>query len=130
MRILYVASRFDYGRPERGLSFEHWNFFHTLESLGHDIIYFDYMYLLGVHGREKMNRRLSEVARAEQPDLMFTVLFQEQLEKQTVRDISDSGQTVTLNWFCDDQWRFEEFAQHWAPCFNWVVTTAKSAVSK
>jgi spore maturation protein CgeB len=36
----------------------------------------------------------------------------------------------TLNWFSDDQYRFEEFARPWTPCFNWVVTTSQAALPK
>jgi spore maturation protein CgeB len=128
--ILYVAPQYDYGQPEQGHSFEHHNFYHSLVHLGHNILYFDFLSLLHRHGQGNMNRRLQEVARAEKPDLMFTVLFAEELDRAAVREISDSGVTLTLNWFCDDHWRFEDFSRHWAPCFNWVVTTAQSALPK
>jgi spore maturation protein CgeB len=130
MRILYVAPKFDYGRPERGLSFEHYNFFDTLQRMGHDLVYFDFMSIERKRGRAGMNRRLLEVVRNEPLDLMFTVLYKDQLDRAVVRDISDSSGVVTLNWFCDDDWRFETFSRHWAPCFNWVVTTAASALPK
>ena len=50
--------------------------------------------------------------------------------RAVVRRISEETNTVTLNWFCDDHWRFDNYSRQWAPCFNWVVTTAKSAVPK
>jgi spore maturation protein CgeB len=130
MRILYVAMKFDYGRPEQGLSFEHCNFYHSLAHMGHDIIYFDFMTLLQEHGREWMNRRLSEVARLEKPDLIFTILFSDQLDAHVIRELTEQDGVTTLNWFCDDHWRFDNYSRAWAPCFNWVVTTAASAISK
>lgn len=130
MRILYVAMKHDYGRPERGLSFEHYNFFSSLHHTGHDILYFDFMSLLQTHGRSGMSRRLVEVVDSERPDLLFSCLFTDQFERDSIRAISQRGRTVTLNWFCDDHWRFESFSRHWAPCFHWVVTTARSAVPK
>jgi spore maturation protein CgeB len=130
MRILYVALKHDYGDPGRGPSFEHFNFFDSLIHMGHDILYFDFAGLMREHGREWMNRRLLEVARQEQPELMFTVLFRDELDEDVVREISETTQTLTLNWFCDDHWRFEDFSTRWAPNFNWVVTTAASAVPK
>ena len=130
MRILYLASKFDYGKPERGPSFEHCNLFDTLHRLGHDILYFDPLQLLQRLGRAAMNRRLLEVVRAQAPDLLFAVLYRNELQKRAIRAISDAGQTTTLNWFCDDQWRFENYSRLWAPCFNWVVTTAQSALPK
>lgn len=130
MRILYVGMKYDYGKPEQGLSFEHCNFYDSLHSMGHDILYFDFMSLARERGREWMNRRLLDVAKAERPELMFTFLFADELDKEAVGKISDSPDTTTLNWFADDHWRFEKFSSHWATCFNWVTTTATSALPK
>lgn len=130
MRILYVGMKYDYGKPVQGYSFEHYNIYHSLLNMGHDILYFDFMTLMQEHGKGWMNRRLLEVVETERPDMMFTVLFTEELDKAVVRTISENTDTVTLNWFCDDHWRFNNFSRYWAPCFNWVVTTAKSALPK
>ena len=130
MRILYTAMKYDYGRPEQGLSFEHCNFYHSLLHMGHDIIYFDFMTLLQEHGKEFMNRRLAEVAKVEKPDLVFTVLFGDEFDPLTVRGLAQDQGITTVNWFCDDHWRFERYSRHWGPCFTWIVTTASSAVPK
>jgi spore maturation protein CgeB len=130
MLILYVALKYDYGKPEQSYSFEHYNFYHSLLHMSHDILYFDFATLIEEHGREWMNRRLLEVAKAEKPDLMFTVLFTDELDPAVIREISENTDTVTLNWFCDDHWRFETYSRYWVPCFNWVITTANSALPK
>jgi len=62
-----------------------------------------------------MNRRLLEVARSEKPVLLFSLLFQDEFEKRTIRAVSESGETQTLNWFCDDHWRFDSYSRYWAP---------------
>ena len=80
MRILYAAMKYDYGKPEQGFSFEHYNFYHSLLYMGHDILYFDYMTLMQQHGRDGMNRRLKEVVELEKPDLLFAVLFTDQFD--------------------------------------------------
>lgn len=130
MLILYAALRHDYGKIERGDSFEHWAFFDSLRRMGHDILYFDFAGIAARRGREGMSRRLAEVVEAERPDLSFFVLFEEEFDKAVVRRISDSGATTTLNWFCDDHWRFDDFSRQWAPCFNWCVTTSGEAFSR
>jgi spore maturation protein CgeB len=130
MRILYVAMKHDYGRPEQGPSYEHWNFYDTLARLGHRILYFDFMEILARIGRESMNRRLLEVARAERPDLVFSVLFQDELEPRVVRSLADDAGAPTLNWFCDDAWRFDDFSRRWAPHFTRVVTTSETALER
>lgn len=122
--------RWDYGRPEQGLSFEHTNFYESLVAMGHEVIYFDFMELRQQLGRERMNLRLRETVDAEHPDLLFSFLFGNELDPDMIRGISLKTDTLTLNWFADDHWRFENFSRHWAPCFNWIVTTAWSAVPK
>lgn len=130
MRILYVATKYDYGKPGQGLSFEHTNFFDCLHHMGEDILHFDFMALMQAHDRGWMNRRLVEVAKAEKPDLMFVFLAEEELDKSAVREITDQTDTPTFNWFADDHFRFDGFSRYWAPCFNWVSTTAQSALPK
>jgi len=130
MRILYLAMKYDYGLPARGYGFEHYNFFDALHNMGHDILYFDFMSMLQRHGRAAMNARLREVAKVEKPDLLFAALFKEEIDRRVMREISANGDTLTVNWFCDDHWRFDAFSRHWAPCFNWAVTTAASALPK
>jgi len=130
MRILYAAMKYDYGDPRRGYGFEHYNFFEFFERAGHDVLYFDFMDLMRTRGKEKTNLRLLDTAKAEKPDLMFTVLFTDELDPEIVRQISDLPDVTTLNWFCDDHWRFDNYSRFWAPQFDWAVTTAKSAVPK
>jgi len=128
-RVLYVAHRFDYGNPDLGPGFEHYNFFDTLHRLGLDVLYFD----IGMEreiGREAMQRRLTEVVAAEKPDASFFVLFRDELAPETIRDVTASGHTKTVNWFCDDHWRFEDFTSVYAPHFNLCTTTANSALPK
>ncbi len=130
MRILYVAMKYDYGKPENGFGFEHYNFFDSLQRMGFDILYFDPLEMNKACGKEATARRLWEVVTSEKPDLMFTVLFTDELDPATVMRISSETDTVTFNWFCDDHWRFDNYSREWAPRFNFVSTTAKSALAK
>ncbi len=132
MKILFVASKYDYGIPQRGFSYEYFNFYYTLMHMGHECIFFDFVTLLREHGKEEMNRLLIDTVDLHQPDLMFTVLFQDQIKIDTIKKITDSNpkKIIAFNWFCDDHWRFENFSRYYAPCFSWVSTTAQSALLK
>jgi spore maturation protein CgeB len=130
MKILYVAHRYDYGDPSRGLSFEHYNLYSSLVAAGHDVTYFDFPTLAKELGVGEMNQRLRSIVRHDRPDLMFTVVWGDLLDRSVVRDISNSGYTTTLNWYCDDHWRFDSLSKLWTPCFNWVVTTAHSVLPR
>ena len=130
LSILYIGMKYDYGFPERGFSFEHWNFYDSLVRMGHEVLYFDFMTLNKDLGRHKMNRRLEEIVQVEKPEILFSILFENELDREVIGRISSSTDTVTINWFPDDHWRFESFSRHWAPQFNWVVTTSERALPK
>lgn len=130
MRILYVAPKYDYGDPARGLSFEHCNFYDTLAHMGHEIIYFDSLTIASQQGRVRMNRRLMDITNSERPDLLFCAVARDEIDIEVMSQISRSGATVTYNWFFDDVWAFELLARKYSHAFNWVSTTAPSALPK
>jgi spore maturation protein CgeB len=128
LRILFVAPKDDYGNSARGLGIEENYFFHTLCEMGHEVIRFDSLGILRQYGQRNMNQMLLEAVYRYKPDLAFCVLFTDEFEPATIKAMT--AKTVTLNWFCDDHWRFENYSRHWAPFFTWVITTAMSAVPK
>ena len=130
MRILFVALKYDYGIPERGLSFEYYNFFDALVAMGHDVDFFDFGTLYRALGSEAMSKRLFSHVEETRPDLMFTFLFADEFDHRILSDITRSERTVTFNWFADDHWRFERFSRHWAPCFHFVSTTDAASVPR
>ena len=127
MRIVYAALRHDYGNPERGPSFEEQAFLPALRYMGHEVVPFDYFAELLRLGYEGMNRSLVSLVREFEPELLFCVLFEEQLDRRTVAEITRHTSTTTFNWFCDDHWRFDSYSRHWAPSFDWVATTDETA---
>lgn len=129
MRILYVAMADDYGDPARGPSFEDTNFRSALEGMGHQLVRFDFMAEQKAHGTEEMNRRLLATAQEASPDLSFFVLFQDEIDPETIRGVSRAG-GPTVNWFTDDHWRFDRFSRHFAPAFDWSITTDRDSLPK
>lgn len=128
MKILYICSKYDYGNPERGLSFAHYNFYNSLINMNHQIIYFPFDEIMLQNGWEAMNRTLLKRVSQEKPDLCFFCISANKIKKETVREISQNVRTV--NWFTDDQWKFENFSKYWAPCFSFVTTTDSKSVEK
>jgi spore maturation protein CgeB len=61
---------------------------------------------------------------------MFSCMMADELDPAAVSQITTTTDVPTLNWFCDDHWRFEDFTARWAPAFSWVTTTARSALPK
>jgi spore maturation protein CgeB len=133
MKILFIGCKYDYGKPELGFSFEYYNLYDTLVKMNdgnHQVVLFPFDELALRYGKDQMNAQLLETVDKEKPDLCFFALFGDYLQKEIVRKITDSGTTITLNWFMDDKWRFENFSKYWAPVFNWVSTDQYSALEK
>ncbi len=63
------------------------------------------------------------------PDLSFFVLFEDEIEPETIERVSRAG-GPTVNWFTDDHWRFDRFTRHFAPAFDWSVTTDRDSLPK
>ena len=75
IRVLFVGLKYDYGVPERGSSFEHTNFFHTLAHMENlDVTLFPFDEVIQNEGREGMNRQLLETVNVVKPDICFFFL--------------------------------------------------------
>ena len=130
MRVLYVAMVHDYGKPERGPSFEETNFRSALDGMGFDVVPFDFMERARLVGKEAMRRELIVTAAEARPDVAFFCLFTDQLDPETVAEVGRRGGCPTVNWFADDHWRFEKFTRHMAPSFTLAVTTDADSLPK
>jgi spore maturation protein CgeB len=135
-KLLYVGMLYDYGDAARGWSFEERNFHHPLKRLsqknGWDIIRFDFMQLGRRHGVERMSEMLWETVKRERPRYLVSVLFNPEHDPtpDVLQRISFETDTTTLNWFCDDHWRFDNYSRLVAQNFNFAVTTDSKAVEK
>ena len=127
MRILLAAMGYDVGRVGAARSYEYYNFAEPLRLLGHAVTFFEYDVVMGREGRALMNERLADAVRRLRPDLLFTVLHTDEIDPSVIEWVSNDTNTVTLNWFCDDQWRFQNFGRVWAPRYNLVATTSRRA---
>jgi spore maturation protein CgeB len=131
VRTLYIGLKYDYGNPKRGLSFEYVNFYETLKQMKNiEVNLFPFDEVMRNVGRKKMNESLLQVIREMKPQVCFFVLFTDEISKKTIQKISDTSNAVTLNWFGDDHWRFENYSKNWAKLFHWVVTTDSKAEEK
>src|SRR4051794_25757993 len=129
MRILYAATRYEYGNPELGRSFEEMNFRTALEGMGHELVPFDFLARQREVGRREMNEELLRCATEDDFDLVFFFLHEDQIATRTIARIGECG-TPTLNWFADDHWRFDGFSRRFGKALTWSVTTDPDTVPK
>ena len=128
MKILYVAMKYDYGQKDQGYSIEHLSFYRTLKQMGHHIIYFDFLDLFHQYGKDHMNSLLLAKVKKTHPDFLFLFPFQDQIDWQIIKNISQHTNTLTFAWFDNCVWRYHDFYSHIATSFNIVGTTQSSYV--
>ncbi len=123
--ILYVGIRYDYGKPEWGLSYEHYNFYRTLVDMGYSLIYFDYDRLYQKFGgTDKISDMLLEACYYYHPDVLFYFNFHDWIRHDVWKEITEVTPTKTLIWLADDSWRYEETKPIWE-LFDTIITTDK-----
>ncbi len=119
MKILLVIMKYDYGDPARGLSYEYYNFYESLRSMGHEVTLFDYMTELKATSKAEMNRKLFDLVKQTRPALTMFSLYTDQFKPDVVLQLRDF--TKTLCFFHDDTWRVE-YSLFWARHFDYFTT--------
>ena len=127
--ILYVGIRYDYGNKDLGLSFEHYNFYHTLLNMDYSLIYFDYDRIKQKYGNAKMSKTLREAVYYYHPDILFYFHFHDWISHDVWREISNGLPTKTIIWLSDDHTDYERERPVWE-LFNLVVTTDRRGYEK
>jgi len=128
MKILYVDLQYDYGLKERGKNIIGIDGFQkSFEELDIDVVTFYYDEYLG-GDLDKLQKDLIKQADVESPDLIFFSLYQNQFERETLEYLK--SKYTTINWFGDDQWRFDNFTSKYANSFSYCITTDKYSVPK
>lgn len=125
MRVLLAIARFDYGKVERGQSYEYISWFGPLSGLGHDVGLFDTFDPRWAGDPAATGEALTKEAREYEPDLVLMMLMEDEVPMAAVDTLRRTCSVV--NWFADDTWRFWAYSRHVAPHFSWVVTTSGKA---
>ncbi len=134
IKLLLAGIKFSYGNARRGYDYGWWN---TIDTLLHgfknvEVQFFDYTTEAQQRGVAGMSDRLVEIVRQEQPDLLLYGPFDLHADilHERLQFITDHTDTQTIIWMSDDHWRFENYSRFWAPCVDYIITTAQEAVTK
>lgn len=128
MKVLFVGFKYDYGIPSRGESLEINSFYPAIKKNSEECHAFwleDNGYL---EKNDLLQTKIINHAEKINPDLIFFILMNNEIKKETI--ITLSSKYNTLNWFCDDQWRFESFSKNVAKYLSYTVTVDKYSISK
>ena len=132
MNILYCGLKHDYGDPKKGYSFEHVNFFQTLQKM-QNIKKLDYIAIdevISNNGKDFLNELLINKAKKEKYDLIFFFIFKDEFYPETLKYLKDNLSIPTIAWMADDHWRFENYSKYNARLYSLYVTTDENSLIK
>lgn len=119
--------RYDYGIKARGDSLEYKNWYSALKQLTDDVYPFWYDSYLK-NKKDELQRDVIDFVDGIGPDIVFFILMRDEFSFETLDYLR--SKYVTVNWFCDDQWRFDSFTRFYAPHFSFSATTDKYAINR
>ena len=124
-KILYIAFQHEYAKKENGTALNYKAWYENFAKLGYSVetlFYEDY-------SREDLQQKIIEKSTVIKPDMIFFILQQEQVDVVTLQALKGKG-FFTVNFFGDDQWRFDNWSSRFAPHFSACITTDKFSVDK
>jgi len=121
--ILYIGSQYEYSNKENGESLNKKAFYNSFVELGYKMfpIWYD-------TNHNDLQKEILKKAEEIKPDLVFSILQENQIEVETLKSLKKNF--FLVNWFGDDQWRFESFSSKYANYFNVCITTDKFSVER
>jgi spore maturation protein CgeB len=122
-KILYLAVKYDYGDKKSGLSFEEYNYYHTLKNMNNlEVFRLDIYSIYLMYGKSFTNKIIKEACIIEGINKIIFFLYEDIIDHELIQDISDNYPIETIIWLFDDDKRYNETVQL-TNCFNKVVTT-------
>ena len=92
-------------------------------------IYFDFDRLRDKFGNEKLSKMLREAVYLYHPDILFYFHYQDWIQHDVWKEISEQLPTKTIIFLADDHWRYEETKSLWK-LFNLICVQTLKALKK
>ena len=128
MKIIVVANKTLSRGNGNIFDASYYNFYIPLLELGHKVFFWDTT--LRYHPKP-----FDELVRSFKPDLILCVLAGDARIAPSepicdIYEITQKGNIKTLNWFCDDTWRFSTFNERYCKMFSYCTTPEKKYIEK
>ncbi len=129
MKIVFIGYQYPYGNKSFGKSLDVEIFVDSLSEANNrnvDSFYLDEY--LDKETSKSLNDDIKKYCSNINPELIVFNLINNELDKTILSYLKK--QYKTLNWFGDDQWRYDIFSKEMAKYFTYQITTDKFSVQK
>lgn len=123
-KILFVALKYSYGVKEQGEALNKKALYDNFVAMDYEVE----CVWLDEYEQDTLQQVLLDRAKTFDPDMIFFKIFKHEVMLETLDKLGK--RYFTVNWFGDDQWRFEGFTAKYANHFDVCITTDKFAIDK
>lgn len=127
-KVLTVYWKYDYGQIKRGESTVNRFFTPALKEIFDDVVSFWPEENSVYEDNDACQTALLELVEKENPDIVFFDLMKDEIKPETVAKITQKYKTI--NFFDDDQWRFDIYSKFIAKNFTYCTTVDKHSIKK
>ncbi|WP_226962094.1 CgeB family protein [Sulfurimonas marina] len=124
-KILFIGLKYSYGKKELGEALNKKAHSDMLKEIGYEV---ENIWLDDYETNEKLQEAILNKAHDYNPDMIFFKIFKFEVQFETLQTLKK--EFFLVNWFGDDQWRFETFTSKYAPYFDVCITTDKFSIEK
>jgi len=93
------------------------------------VVVYDYLERILQVGVKAVNEEIIDLVRRERPKYVVWTSWLYDIQESTLEAIRKDG-TLTVGWFFDDEWRFDDYSKFWVSYLDYCVTNSIDAVPK
>jgi len=128
MKILLAINK-TYSRNNRQkFDSGYFNLYIPMLELGHDVLFYD--------TSSRILSNFKKTVENFEPNLIFCCMTgnksiaPNEPEISDIKEITEKGNVITFNWFCDDSWRYDNFSKHICKNFSVCSTPELDYIEK
>ena len=123
--ILFIALKNSYGKKKLGEALNKKAHSDMLKAIGYEV---ENIWIDDYESNDKLQEVILSQANEFQPNIIFFKIFKFEIQFNTLEKLRE--RCFLVNWFGDDQWRFENFTSKYANYFDVCITTDKFSIDK
>lgn len=124
-KILFIALRNSYGKKALGEALNRKAHSDMLRAIGYQV---EDLWLDDYDTNAQLQNAIIEKAYKFRPEIIFFKIFKFEIQFSTLEKLKKDF--FLVNWFGDDQWRFDKFTSKYANFFDACITTDKFSLDK
>lgn len=115
-----MGPKYNYGKAERGLSYEYENFVSPLKNLGADVFFFDAWNRQNFTSYTQLEEYLLSCIKKVEPNIVIWFQVHYEISYETIYEIRQN--CCFMIWGTDDSWKFDLYGKYYIGAVDYYLT--------